>query len=498
MMSVSRRDFLKASGVTAIGLGLGGFMNFANAQAVFAQETDPTRHVLNRTTWGIRPQDIATIQSMGIEGWIDYQLNYEAIPDPVVNEFIAQRRVMTMPIDELAYFTSDNYGVVMDTFLWARLFRAAYSERQLYEVMVEFWTDHFNIPVPDYLDVKLVDDRDVIRKHALGKFRDLLFASAQSPAMLRYLDQAISHKDHPNENYARELMELHTLGVDGGYTEVDVVEVARALTGWTLNGDGYGNQFLYDPDAHDTDAKTILGVAFPAGRQIEDGLQVIDILSRHSSTARFIAKKLCRKFVSDTPSQELIDSTALEFIATDGDIKQVVRHILTSAEFMGSSGQKFRRPMEFMVALLRVLSPSLQVNEADLVVYGLEPMGQIPYHWFPPNGYPDVAGAWLNTNGILHRWNTALTIALAGDGLFEGATMNLDAVIPQVATVGEMVNTAIERILGISIPSAERALLVQFVSRTGDENQAVDYELRYTKLPSLVGLLMASPYFQWH
>lgn len=495
-MGVSRRDFLKVGGLSGLGLSLGGLLSFANAPAVYAQQSDPKYHVLNRTTWGIRPADIAKVDELGIEGWIDYQLNYENIPDPIVDTFISQRRVLSMDIDELETFAGDNYGVAFEALLWGRIYRAAHSERQLFELMVEFWTDHFNVPAPDYLGVKMIEDRDVIRKLALGKFRDLLFASVSSPAMLQYLDQAVSSKEHPNENYAREVMELHTLGVDGGYTETDVTELARALTGWTLS-DNY-RHFEFEMEMHDTDAKTLLGVNFPAGRGVEDGLQAIDILARHPSTAQFIAKKLARRFVADQPPQSLIDSTALKFIETDGDIRATMRHLLTSDEFMASSGQKLRRPMEFVVALMRILNPGLEVTAVYKIIERVEQMGQIPFHWFPPNGYPDVAGAWLNTNGLLHRWNMALNIALAGDGLFEGATMNLDAVLPMSATVGEMVDSATSRILHVELPSNERQLLVEFVSRRGDETQAVDADLHYTKLPSLLGILMASPYFQWH
>lgn len=495
-MEVTRRSFMKASGLSALGLSLGGLLGFADANAIYAQQTDPQFHVLNRTTWGIRTADLEKIAALGIPGWIDYQLAYEAIPDPLVDDFISQRRVLTMGIDELGPFTGDNYGVVIDTFLFSRVFRAIHSERQLFELMVEFWTDHFNVPAPDYLDIKLVDDRDVIRVHALGNFRDLLFASATSPAMLAYLDQAVSSKEHPNENYAREVMELHTLGVDGGYTETDVTELARALTGWTLTDDN--RHFKYDPEMHDGDEKNLLGVAFPSGRGVEDGLQAIDILARHPSTARFIATKLSRRFVSDQPPQTLIDNVALKFTETNGDIRATMRYLLTTDEFMAAAGQKFRRPLDFVVAAVRVLHPALEITGSYRMMESLEPMGQLPYHWFPPNGYPDASGAWLNTNGLLHRWNMALNLALAGDGLFDQASMNVDAVIPMVATVGEMVDVTCMRLLNITLPAAERQLLVEFVSRRGDETQAVDNELRYTKLPSLMGILMASPYFQWH
>jgi hypothetical protein len=492
----SRRDFLRLTGVSAAGLGLAGWLGMNSAVVAAARPDDPLRHVVDRTTWGARPQDMERIRQIGAAAWIDEQLAYETIADPLVEQFLASRRVMTMPVGELVQFAAKEYAVVYDTFLWARIFRAAYSERQLYERMVEFWTDHFNIPAPDYLAVKLVDDRDVIRRHALGRFRDLVLGSAQSPAMLAYLDQVVSHRDHPNENYARELMELHTLGVDGGYTEDDVAALARILTGWSLTDDY--NHFRWKADMHDDGEKQFLGVFFPAGRGVEEGLEAIDMLVRHPATARFIAGKLCRRFVSDTPPPPLVEAIAQRFVETDGDIREVMRALLNSEAFYSAAGQKFRRPMEAVVAMMRVLSPGLQVHSSSRAVYDLEPLGHLPYHWFPPNGYPDVAGAWMNTNGLLHRWNVALRLALAGDGLYDGATMDIDAVIPQAGTVGELVDAAQERIIGMRLPDHERAMLAALLTRSGDAAHAVDYEMRYRRLPIVLGVLLASPYFQWH
>lgn len=492
-MTLTRREFFKTTGAAGAALVVGWHVHAAMpARAA----DDPLYHVLQRTTWGVRPADLERIRQMGAAAWIDWQLDYEAIPDPLIDEFLSGRRILRMEIDPLSDLANREYWAVMSTFLWGRIYRAIYSERQLYERMVEFWTDHFNVPAPDYLSQRVVEDREVIRKHALGKFRDLLFASATSPAMLAYLDQVVSNKEHPNENYAREIMELHTLGIDGGYTQADVVALARALTGWTLT-DNY-RHFRYVHEMHDTDEKTLLGVTMPAGRGPEDGLEAIDILSRHPSTARFIARKLARRFVSDNPPQSIIDSTAQVFLSTEGDIKAVMRHLLNSDEFMAAAGQKFRRPLEYMVAMARILSPALQVTLLDPFYDYLETLGHLPYHWFPPNGYPDVAEAWINTNGLLHRWNAALEIAHAGDGLFKGGSMNVDALIPPVSTVGELVDATCERLLGATLSGQPREQLIQFVTRTGNAQQPVDQRLRDNYLPGLIGLILASPYFQWY
>ncbi|MCU0497537.1 MAG: DUF1800 domain-containing protein [Anaerolineae bacterium] len=494
-MAVSRRNFLQLSAWVGVGAGVawsGLRVPITHAQGVGS----PERHVLNRLTWGPNPDDYARIQELGIEGYIDWQLDAENIPDEAIDQFIGGRRILTMTYDEIGEIAVSQYAQVLYTMLWARIYRAAYSERQLYELMVEFWTDHFNIPIGDLLSEKIVDDREVIRKHALGYFRDLLYASARSAAMLYYLDNATSSAEHPNENYAREIMELHTLGVDGGYTEDDVTEVARAFTGWTVES-GFVDGFHFNRDQHDSEPKRVLGYDLPAGRGIEDGLDVINILAHHPSTARFVSYKLCRRFVSDRPAESLIESTTQVFIDTDGNIREVMRHILKSAEFMAAEGQKFRRPLDFVVAIMRTFKPHLQFGNLEPVLTMLEPLGQLPFFWHPPNGYPDAAGAWINTNGLLHRWNTALTMALAGDGYVDGASFNVAAVVPMPNTVGELVDLATERVIGGGIAPEDRDQLIAFVSRNADPNEVITDDLYYTKLPTLLGLLMASPYFQW-
>jgi hypothetical protein len=493
-MGISRRTFLSFS-AAALGALATHWANLPRTQAQsLEQATDPALHVLNRLTWGARPEDIARIQEMGIEAYIDWQLDYTNIPDPAVDNFVGARRILTIPLNELSPLVGNQYGPILETMLAARLFRALYSERQLYERMVEFWTDHFNIPIGDLLAEKIVDDREVIRAHALGSFRELLFASARSAAMLYYLNNDSSTAEHPNENYAREIMELHTLGVDGGYTEQDVIELARALTGWTVR---YGDGFYFDPDTHDWEEKTILSQTFPAGRGVEEGLQMLDLLANHPSTARFICFKLCRRFVSDTPPETLVASAAAVFSETSGDIRAVMRHILTSGEFMTSGGQKFRRPFDFVVAAMRALSPGLQVEDYSAVIWSTEPLGHIPFFWGPPNGYPEPAGAWINTNGLLHRWNIALNLAEAGSGYVDGVALNLDVVVPIQGTVGEQIDAAAQRILGRTLPDDERALFAAFMSRDANLDEPMTSDIYYTKLPGVIGLLLASPHFQW-
>ncbi len=494
---ISRRNFIKLSSLAAAAsVGMGKTIQWAGVRSVYAAELSPELHLLNRVTWGIRPQDIIRIQEMGLEGYLDWQLNPEAIDDPAIDEFLTQYPVLTYSRQQLRDTAAIDYSLVHDPALWNRVYRAIYSEHQLFELMVEFWTDHLNVPIADLLSEKVMDDRDVIRKHALGKFRDLLFASAQSPAMLLYLNNDTNDKEHPNENYAREVMELHTLGVDGGYTEQDVKALARILTGWTVNSDG---EFTFSHDMHDDGEKTFLGVTFPAGRGIEDGLQALDMLATHPSTARYVSQKLCRRFVSDAPPESLIESATQVFLISEGDLRQVMRHILTSAEFNAAPNQKFRRPLDVIVAIFRVLRDGIQIQDPSIPVWWfLEPMGQVPYYWHPPNGYPDAAGAWMNTNGLLNRWNAAMLIPLAAEGWYEGMQLDLSVFGPAPATVGELVDRVVQLVLASNIDSADREQVIYYLSDYGDPNQPVTEGLLQERLTSLLGILMASPYFQWH
>jgi uncharacterized protein (DUF1800 family) len=309
----------------------------------------------------------------------------------------------------------------------AKLLRAVYSDRQLYELMVDFWENHFNIFANKDDDRYLLTsyDRDTIRPFAMGRFRDLLGATAHSPAMLFYLDNWRSSvprpypatKDKPagvdgglNENYARELMELHTLGVDGGYTQKDVQEVARCFSGWTIQKPNEQGLFLYRPGLHDDGEKVVLGHKILPGGGIADGERVLDILATHPATARFIATKLARRFISDEPPQSVIDRAAAVFLKTDGSIRETLRAIVTSPEFFSPAAYraKMRSPFEYVAAAMRALNAETDGDRPVLDAIGR--MGQPVFGRITPDGYADRADQWLSSGAMVARLNFAAAL----------------------------------------------------------------------------------------
>lgn len=302
----------------------------------------------------------------------------------------------------------------------AKLLRAVFSEKQLLEVMTDFWFNHFNVYVgKDNARWTLIAyERDVIRPHALGKFKEMLTAVAYSPAMMIYLDNFQSQADimtqngkqirRPglNENYARELLELHTLGVDGGYTQKDVIETARCFTGWSISPSP-NISFLYKPKIHDKGEKIVLGKRIPAGGGIEDGLRIFDILSKHPSTAKFIAQKLVMRFVSDTPPPSLVTRAAETFTRTDGDIREVVRTILTSPEFYSPQyyRNKIKSPLELVASALRATGAS--TDGSSNITQWMNKMGGPLYGSVPPTGYSEESSQWLSNATLIERMNFA-------------------------------------------------------------------------------------------
>ncbi len=310
----------------------------------------------------------------------------------------------------------------------AKLLRAVFSEKQLHEVMVDFWINHFNVfggkdsvrwMVSSY-------ERDVIRPHALGKFKEMLVAVAQSPAMLYYLDNFLSRVEPPekkdedgnsiparrpglNENYARELMELHTLGVDGGYTQQDVIEVARCFTGWSITPQP-NSTFVFRPRIHDRGEKLVLNKRIAAGGGIEDGLRVLDILVKHPSTARFISYKLSQRFVADDPPASLVDRAAAVFKSTEGDIREVVRSILISPEFYSPLyyRNKVKSPLELVASTIRATGTS--TDAASPLIQWIARMGEPLYLCQPPTGYSEDSSRWLSNATLLERMNFTVTL----------------------------------------------------------------------------------------
>jgi uncharacterized protein (DUF1800 family) len=309
----------------------------------------------------------------------------------------------------------------------AKVLRAVYSNRQLEEQLDDFWYNHFNVFADKGADRYLVTEyeRDAIRPHVLGKFRALLEATAKSPAMLFYLDnwQSVG-PDAPqprgqgnkarrglNENYGRELMELHTLGVDGGYTQKDVTEVARCFTGWTINQPQRGGKFTFNARLHDKDEKVVLGVTIPAGGGEGDGEKVLDILAHQPATARFISKKLAMRFVADDPPAALVDRMADTFLKSDGDIRQVMAVMIGAREFwsVGAYRSKVKSPLEMVASSVRAVSGDVDV--AFPLVNQVAQLGEPLYRKLEPTGYSNSSTQWANSAGLMARMNFALQLA---------------------------------------------------------------------------------------
>lgn len=403
-------------------------------------------HLLSRTSFGANGEEVAKVTRMGISPYLEEQLHPERIPDPLVEEKLKGLKTIRLSAKDLFELypppnQAKKQGITISAQMegpryvilelqQARLLRAVYSRRQLYEVMVDFWTNHFNVFAAKGADRWLVTsyDRDTIRPHALGKFKDLLLATAQSPAMLFYLDNwlsaapiATAGEVRPktnggirrglNENYARELMELHTLGVDGGYTQKDVEEVARCFTGWTIRRPRGEAEFRFEPRMHDSGEKTVLGTRIPAGGGMEDGKKVIDLLARHPSTGRFIAAKLVRRFVTDEPPPSLVKQAAEAFRQSDGDIKSVLRAIVSAPDFYSAQTirAKVKKPLEFVASALRAVDAETD-GSVPLLRY-LARMGEPLFLSQPPTGHPDVGASWISPDTLLTRMNFVFDLA---------------------------------------------------------------------------------------
>ena len=488
-------------------------------------------HALNRLAYGPRPGDVERVRRMGLAAYIDGQLDPRRIADPALEQALAAYPVLDrtaaalvheypLPTpqvrqklaqgemtrqDVAAMYPPERRPLVITTQMQAaRITRAVLSERQLEEVMVDFWFNHFNVyaqkgavrwMVPAY-------EREAIRPHALGHFRDLVRATARHPAMLFYLDNWLSTRSDfvlprgpnagravgLNENYARELMELHTLGVDGGYTQADVQEVARAFTGWGI--DQRAGAFVFRAGSHDQAAKTVLGQRLPASQGKKDGEDVLDLLARHPSTARFISTKLCRRLVSDTPSEAVVARGADAFTSTGGDLAEVLRAILGTADFWNEAfgSGKAKTPHEFVVSALRAIGA--EVTSARAVVEGrggssLTSMGMPTYEALDPTGWSDRGTDWLpNPGSHLARMNFVLSLV---SQTTEGVAVDLRTLIGSADANSAAAVTAVvdQRIFGGTMPP-DVASACRSVGSSGS-------------LPAgfkVVGLALASPAFQ--
>ena len=506
-------------------------------------------HVLNRLGYGPRPGDVDRMRAMGIAAYIERQLDPRRIPDPAVEQALAGYPVLAFGTAELVRdyplpppqvrqrlasgemsrrevmetYPAERRPVVVAAQLQAaRVTRAVMSERQLEEVMVGFWFNHFNVyaqkgpvrwMVPAY-------EREAIRPHALGRFRDLVLATARHPAMLFYLDNWVSTRADfvvpggpnagrrlgLNENYARELLELHTLGVDGGYTQQDVIEVARCFTGWSIDRPQQGGGFVFRPLAHDRGAKRVLGQAIAAGGGQEDGERVIDILVRHESTARFVSAKLARRFVSDDPPAALVERAAATFRRSDGDIRAVLATIFTSPEFWSAEAYraKIKTPLEVVASAVRALDGRIVAAGAGenaqaggiSLARAVGRLGEPLYEAQPPTGYPDRAEAWVNSGALLGRMNFALGLA---HNRFPGARVDVPGFL--VGTDRSRPAHVLDRLLAVVLhgeasPRTRGVLAAQIESSEITRITADDRVAKDTDVEKLAALVLGSPEFQ--
>ena len=499
---MNRRKFLKllgASGAIAHAGQLQQALAHRGPESFLpraAIDQDPTMHVISRLVFGPTAELLEHVRTIGVDAFIEEQLAPETIDDSAIAARLQSFPDLNKNAGELIREYEGQAGNVSAQLMGNWIVRGMYSQRQLYERMVHFWSDHFSIFFGggQIIFLKVDDERDVIRQHALGRFRDLLGASAHSPAMLVYLDNALSDKAAPNENYARELMELHTMGIDGGYTEHDVKEVARCFTGWTVLRPGRRNQgdgliaFRFNPDMHDDGEKVVLGQTIPAGGSEEDGEMVLDILASHPSTARFVSTKVIRRFVADEPPETLVEACTQTFLDTNGDIRSVLRTIFTADEFWAAP-PKFKRPFEYTLSVLRVLNYNLEnLQQFHLAFRGVMlNMGHLPFNRATPDGYPDVQEDW--TDNLLTRWNIAIAAAHGG---IPGATASLRPLleahdIPLEAE--SIVNFLGEFFYGRPLSEGESGVILDYLNE-GDPN---DVE----RLQDAIALLLAAPIFQY-
>lgn len=546
----------------------------AQMPSVESFDTAQARHLLQRATYGVTKANLTELLSIGPESWLERQLNPKQLPDREVEDLLSEYPAAMIPggevyrrytpagsLQQLAGAgTSAQEAAAMEQLraaakgraqamremVGARLVRAVYSERQLQEVMVGFWLDHFNVYLakPGVRWVAAEFEREAIRPHVFGTFEELLVAVASHPAMLIYLDnwrstaegqadtrramrrgglparpgragmaggmmgrsqaggagamqpQGQRRQGGINENFARELLELHTLGVDGGYTQEDVIAVARAFTGWSVIQPREGNRdaefrFIFRSSVHDRGEKEVLGQNFPAGGGQEEGLAVLQLLANHPSTARHISRKLAERFVRDEPPIELVDTLTSVFLSTGGDLREVTRTLFTSPAFWdpANMGTKIKRPFELVVSALRATEATVLRTQG--LQQTLQSFGHVPYMEASPAGYPAQKADWVNSGGMLNRMNFGLEI---GTGSYRGVRLPRGDWWQSAVRAGsreEMVSTLAQQILpGVDTRELESIIISDLANLEGARTE----ELAGRAL----GLLIGSPEFQRH
>ncbi len=514
---------------------------------------DSAFHALNRLAYGPRPGDVPRVAAEGVMRWIDRQLS----PEEIDNERLAERERQFQILrydrgDLAAMYTevqrerrerklaagetaegSDSVGAqhaaplpkqtplptpadpmipksrrLAGEFADLAVVRAALAERQLYEVMVDFWTNHFNVYSAKGADRFLTPDyiEHTIRPRAMGKFEDLLIATAKSPAMLFYLDnwESVAPGTSPpfplsarrrggqgvrpmpkgiNENYARELLELHTLGVDGGYTQKDVIDVARILTGWSIERPQQGGDFEFHGWAHDRGEKEVLGVRFEGGRDMDEGIRLFKFLANHPATMHHVSRKLCQRFVNDDPPDGCVDDAVAAWKRSSGHMREVLRAIFHGPDFWAAQNvrAKVKTPLEFVVSAARAVAaePDTSSRLAQVVARLGEPL----YLHVAPDGYPEREAAWVNSGALLDRMNAAVALAA---GKLPGVTVVLDSIV-SAGDADQLISVVNEKILGGTMSENTKQVLRRQLAGISDPMQARALAL---------GLMIGGPEFQ--
>jgi len=527
------------------------------AQHAALTPQDSAFHALNRLAYGPRPGDVPRVAADGVIRWIDRQLAPERIDDDRLAERERQFHILAYGRADLAAMYTEaqrerrerKLAAAGDTmadqaaspiaqrgrrlageFADLAVVRAALSERQLYEVMVDFWTNHFNVYVakgadrfftPDYIE-------HTIRPRAMGKFEDLLIATARSPAMLFYLDnwESVAPGSVPpaglrvrarpifgrrpglfdptrdparqdsvrrralermpkgiNENYARELLELHTLGVDGGYTQQDVIEVARIFTGWSIERPQQAGDFQFHDWAHDRREKRVLGVRFEGGHDMDEGIRLLKLLAGHPATMHHVSRQLCERFVNDDPPDGCVDDAVAAWKRSNGDIREVLRAIFHGPDFWAAENvrAKVKTPLEFVVSAARAVfaQPDTSPRLAQVVARLGEPL----YLHVAPDGYPEREAAWVNSGALLDRMNAAVALAA---GKLQGVTVVLDSIV-SVGDAEQLIGVVNEKILGGAMSDNTKQVLRRQLAGIDDPIQA---------RALVVGLAIGGPEFQ--
>jgi uncharacterized protein (DUF1800 family) len=534
-------------------------------------EDEAIIHVLNRLAYGSRPGDIERVRKMGLEKWIQLQLHPENIDDSAVAARLAEYSTSQMSVSQLIDeyptpqtaakrlgITVEEYHKrlaemakdpdnrtptrklpqrIVDELTMAKVTRALYSERQLNERMLDFWFNHFNIFIFKDNERYLLPsyERDVLAPHVLGKFGDLLNATAESPAMLRYLDNWLSadpaafdrvkqsqqqqrqqgrgkparkfaarasakgdipigRKRGLNENYGRELLELHTLGVDGGYTQQDVIAVARCFTGWTLRAPNENAEFIFDERLHDPAEKRVFGKKIRSGG-MRDARDVLKLLAHHPSTAKFISLKLARHFVSDAPPPALVERMAKAFHKTGGDIRAVLWTMIDSPEFWSRAAfrAKIKAPFELVVSTARALGADVTAPLA--LANWVSRIGEPLYACQPPTGYSDRAENWVNTGALLGRLNFAVALST---NRVRGAQVEISPILGQdvLRDPRRAIDRAIDEFLSGQVSAQTRATLEKQAASPQVLRATLDDPIKQVDLGVLTGLVLGLPEFQ--